>query len=276
MAYVLLSLLFDELIQVLEAIHNLTTANHGMHDPSLTSHGENQCLELRSKFPHHDSVNLLVCSPLRRTIQTTMLAFEPEISRGVQFIALADFQETSDLPCDTGSDLNILKEEFKDKHVHLCMLPEDWNSKKGKWAPHQDAIAARCREARKWLKARDEEVIVVVTHGGLLHYLTEDWTGSLKLQGNNATRFLRRMKKKIFPSSAHKPNCTGTGWENTEFRSYRFVDGDDDNASMEEIDESRQRRGNKDKPLTTEEKIQLRETATKEWESQGFEKTSKV
>lgn len=154
-----------------------------MHDPLLTAHGKNQCLDLRSHFPHHDSIDLLVCSPLRRTIQTTLLSFEAEISRNVRVIALPELQETSALPCDTGSSLTILKEEVKDKPVDLCLVTDDWDSKKGKWAPEQEAIEARCREARKWLKARDEKEIVAVTHGGLLHYLTEDWTGSVKLQG---------------------------------------------------------------------------------------------
>lgn len=64
--------------------------------------------------------------------------------------------------------------------------------------------------------------------------------------------------------STHKDysGSAGTGWENTEFRSYRFVDGDDQNASIEETAESRQRRGNEDKPLTKEEKTQMRETVT--------------
>ncbi|KAI4230303.1 MAG: hypothetical protein L6R36_000114 [Xanthoria steineri] len=219
-----------------KAVHNLTVLNHGMHDPALTPHGENQCHELQSKFPYHESIDLLVCSPLQRTVQTTLLAFEPELSRGVQCIALPEVQETSDLPCDTGSNVATLREKFKNKPVDLSLLSEDWDSKTGRWAPQQEAIERRCRDARKWLKTRDGKAIVVVTHGGLLHYLTEDWTGC-----------------EVVP---------GTGWENTEFRSYRFVDGDDQNASIEETAESRQRRGNEDKPLTKEEKTQMRETVT--------------
>ncbi|KAL8675095.1 MAG: hypothetical protein Q9168_000466 [Polycauliona sp. 1 TL-2023] len=221
-----------------------------MLDPALTPHGENQCLELQSKFPYHDSIDLLICSPIQRTIQTTLLAFEPEISRGVPCIALPDIQETSDLPCDTGSNVDVLKEKFKSKPVDLSLLAKDWDSKKGRWAPEQEAIERRCRDARQWLKRRDEKAIVVVSHGGLLHYLTEDWAGSEKFQG--------------------------TGWENTEFRSYHFVDDDNENASMDETAESRQRRGYKDKPLTKEEKVQLRHTSTKTWETQGYEKSSKV
>ncbi|KAL8723481.1 MAG: hypothetical protein Q9225_000214 [Loekoesia sp. 1 TL-2023] len=246
-----------------------------MPDPPLTELGEQQCHDLCSKFPYHANISLLVTSPLRRTIQTTLIAFESELSRSIECIALPEVQETSDLPCDTGSNLSTLKEDFKNKPVNFSLVPEDWDNKRDKWAPNQDAIDARCREARKWLKARDEDAIIVVTHGGLLHYLTEDWTGCGKFQGKGKGPLLRRIKKKLFPN-AYSSRYVGTGWENVEFRSYRFVDGDDENASVKETAESKQRRGFKDKPLTKEEKVQLRETASKDWQEQGFEKASKV
>lgn len=221
-----------------------------MLDPPLTPLGEQQCRDLCAKFPYHPSVNLVVTSPLRRTIQTSLIAFESEMSRGIECVAFPEVQETSDLPCDTGSNLSIIKEDFKDRPVNFNLVSEDWNSKQGKWQADGKAIEARCRQARKWLKMRNEEAIVVVTHGGLLHYLTEDWTGAGKFQG--------------------------TGWENVEFRSYRFVDGDDENASMKETEESKQRRGYEDKPLTKEERVQLRRTTTKSWEELGYEKANQV
>lgn len=52
-----------------------------------------------------------------------------------------------------------------------------------KWAPNTPAIAGRAREARQWLKSRPEKAVVVVSHGGFLHYLTEDWQDSTLYQG---------------------------------------------------------------------------------------------
>ena len=158
-------------------------ANHSLHDPSLTPYGEEQCRHLAQHFPYHKSVQLLVASPLRRTIYTTLLAFEPEVKRGLKIITLPEIQETSDTPCDTGSDIGVLKKEMADKPVDLSMVSEGWNSKQGKWAPDAKAIEARAREARKWLKARPEKEIVLVTHGGFLHYFTEDWDDSGKSNG---------------------------------------------------------------------------------------------
>ena len=149
-----------------------------MHDPNLTQVGEEQCRQLAANFPHHDTVELLVASPLRRTIYTALYTFDQEVKRGMKVIALPEAQETSDLPSDTGSDLDVLKEEMADKPVDLSLVHEGWNSKKDKWAPAPEAIEKRAGEARRWLKARPEKEVILVTHGGFLHYLTEDWSDS--------------------------------------------------------------------------------------------------
>lgn len=57
----------------------------------------------------------------------------------------------------------------------------------GKYAPEPNAIMARARKARQWLKNRPEKNIVVVTHGGFLHYFTEDWQDSAMYQGTSFT-----------------------------------------------------------------------------------------
>lgn len=146
-----------------------------MPDPNLTPFGEEQCHDLARNFPHHASIGAIVASPLRRTLYTALYGFESFIQKGLPVIALPEVCETADVPCDTGSDLSVLKEEMKGKPVDLSRVEEGWNAKTGKWAPTADAIEKRAREARQWLKARPEEAVVVVTHGGFLHYFTEDW-----------------------------------------------------------------------------------------------------
>lgn len=55
-------------------------------------------------------------------------------------------------------------------------------------------------------------------------------------------------------------SIAGTGWANTEYRSYQFVDktGEDPNASIEELPESRRRRQGSEIPLTDAETRELR------------------
>ncbi|KAI9784736.1 MAG: hypothetical protein M1816_000739 [Peltula sp. TS41687] len=72
--------------------------------------------------------------------------------------------------------------------------------------------------------------------------ITEDWTDSNSLPG--------------------------TGWENTECRSYQFMDEGGDNASLAETQESRQRRRGTEKPLTNDEQLQLRVATEKAWENE--------
>lgn len=62
---------------------------------------------------------------------------------------------------------------------------------------------------------------------------------------------------------------TGTGWENTEFRSYTFRSLEDENASVVETPESRRRR-NHNKALSQDEQRELRATAEKSWTDSGF------
>ncbi|KAL9131648.1 MAG: hypothetical protein Q9217_000459 [Psora testacea] len=222
-------------------IHNLSVANQSIPDPDLTPYGEEQCRHLAQSFPYHSSVELLVCSPLRRTIYTTLLGFKPEIDRGVKVIALPEVQETGDVPCDTGTDIAVLRKEMEGKPIDLGRLTDGWNSNIGKWSPAAEAVKKRAREVRQWLKARPEKEIVVVTHGGFLHFITEDWAGYQE--------------------------GLGTGWSNVEYRTFQFADGEDDNASITETAQSLAARRGTEKPLTQTERMELRETVEKSCEA---------
>lgn len=63
----------------------------------------------------------------------------------------------------------------------------------------------------------------------------------------------------------------GTGWANTEFRSYQFVEGEEgENASFTETTESYLRRRGEETPLTDAEKLQLASTAKEAWVRAGY------
>ncbi|KAJ8062995.1 hypothetical protein OCU04_008240 [Sclerotinia nivalis] len=241
------------LVRHAQGFHNLSTANHSMPDPLLTPTGKTQCETLSQTFP--EKITHLIASPLRRTLYTALYSFPTFIADGFKVVALPELQETSTLPCDTGSEPAALAEEFAGS-VDLKLVTEGWNSKVGRWDANAPAIEKRAREARVWLrdlgvKAEERGIanvnIVVVTHGGFLHYLTDDWEDS--------TLFV------------------GTGWSNTEFRSYKFRDAHftDPNALIEETKESRERRKGIEKPLTVEEQRNLKLAAENGWQKDGFQ-----
>lgn len=133
--------------------------------------------------------------------------------------------------------------------VDFSLLKEDWNDKSASpWAPAETAVEQRAHKARLYLRklaedwerenAGEEAHIIVVTHGGLLHFLTEDWCGYNK--------------------------TLGTGWENSEFRTYTFKVGEEtmrdgvDMASLQEKTESLKRRQGRDERLTADEERELR------------------
>lgn len=132
----------------------------------------------------------------------------------------------------------------------MSLVTEGWNDKKGKWRPAASAIEARAKDARTWLhdlakkeqeRTGEDVHIAVVTHGGFLHYFTEDWDEHEKF--------------------------VGTGWANMEWRSYEFVSEEGD--SLMEKGESRERRGVR--PLSESEQRNLKESAEREWGKSGYQ-----
>ncbi|KAJ4306037.1 hypothetical protein N0V88_000832 [Collariella sp. IMI 366227] len=227
---------YIHLVRHAQGFHNLCEANHSLSDPDLTPLGKEQCAHLAKTFPHHNQVTHLLASPLRRTLYTCLLSFAPALdhlkSQGggegeVKITALPDLQEVSPLPCDTGSPPSALSKEF-DGEVDFTQVSDGWNDKisaSSPYEPEMEKLEARARRARNWMRevgrewenaGRGDAHIVAVTHGGFLHFLT----------GIDGVRIEK-----------------GTGWENTEWRTYEFVEGvmgkggDDGEARLRETGE---------------------------------------
>ncbi|KAI4736421.1 PGAM-domain-containing protein [Aureobasidium sp. EXF-12298] len=190
--------------------------HNAQHDDSipdavLTPQGKSQCRDLSTAFPNHESVSLIVSSPLRRALQTSVHAFAPALQRdGVKVLLQPMSQEMNAYACDIGTDRDELEKQVKagelwdaglnvpSEKVDFSLVEEGWNSKEGKWAPDRATVQKRAAKLRSWLFNRKEEVVVVVSHGGFLHALTEDWSG--------------------FVAAA------GTGWQNCEIREFVFTE----------------------------------------------------
>lgn len=244
-----------------QGYHNLSVANQAIRDPLLTPYGEEQCNLLSKTFPYTDSIELIVASPLKRTIYTALLSFPNHKQPPV---CIPELQETSDSPCDTGSSKVEIAREFAGMSIDLKLVTDDWNSKKGPWAPQKSAIEERAAAARRWLRSRPEKNIVVVTHGGLLHYLTEDWVGSASLAG------MEHPLDHDYGMLSGFTGFAGTGWANTEFRSYTFEQGSGERASLVETQQSRTRRSGNEKPLSEAEQRNLKSSTQAEWEKHGY------
>ncbi|KAK0743230.1 histidine phosphatase superfamily [Schizothecium vesticola] len=213
-----------------QGVHNLSNANQLFPDPELTPLGEQQCAQLRRSFDRHDKITHLLSSPMRRTLQTTLLSFSPALDppSSLTVLAIPLLQEISTLPCDVGSPPAALARQFPPDKVDLSLLTDDWMDKSaaGPNAPEYGALERRAQRAREFIRdlgrgfeekeGRAAEV-VVVTHGGFAHFLTGDFEGS----GDGG----------------------GTGWGNAEGRTFVFEE-EGEGARLRETGESwRGRRG---------------------------------
>ncbi|KAK4134974.1 phosphoglycerate mutase-like protein [Trichocladium antarcticum] len=257
---------YIHLVRHAQGFHN-STGNHQIRDPDLTPLGEEQCARLQAEFPLLPQITHLVASPLRRTLHTCLLSFRPALQNAAvsnTVTAVPGLQEISTMPCDVGSSRAALAAEFGGR-VDLRLVDDAWTDKASAaspYAPDMRKLEARARAARVWLRelGRAFEAahpgvdahIVAVTHGGFLHFLTQDWDG-------------------MNPRS-------GTGWANAEWRTYGFVEGPEGEgegeARLREREVSWRRRRGSETGLSETEQMELRsavglglETERRKWDA---------
>ncbi|CCG82348.1 Phosphoglycerate mutase family protein [Taphrina deformans PYCC 5710] len=164
------------LIRHAQAEHNVNEEYH-IPDAKLTKLGESQAAQICENNPRlsQDSTRpqVIFTSPLTRTIQTSKIGFKNKAA-SCDIIPVAELQENSAMPCDTGSKLHIVKERFPD--LDFSRVPQNWNNKRGPWEDSQTALSARAQKLRDMLAERPEERIAVVTHGGFCSYLIGTYT----------------------------------------------------------------------------------------------------
>lgn len=150
-----------------KAINNETPSNVTLRDPGLTDMGLSQARSVAANFPFFEKIDLLCASPLWRTLQTASIVFDHLIKRkgkGMKIIALPDAQEASDSYTDTGSERRAIEQGFGEFVDFTEVKTEDWYKHEGDNATDTKSLLERARRLRCWLRNREENEIVVVTH----------------------------------------------------------------------------------------------------------------
>ena len=146
-------------------------------DAPLTPLGRKQAAALAPKIPQlQDKVEAVVTSPLKRTLQTTLLGWGPAVKRlGIaNVICHPGAQECNDFPCDTGVPKEELAKISEFDGFNFSQLTPDWTSKQGFYAADRESIAKRARSVRHYLRDRPEKEIALVAHGDFLRQITCD------------------------------------------------------------------------------------------------------
>mgnify|MGYP001559181311 FL=1 len=144
--------------------------------------GEAQAGSLKLTYPAlfaslSPATSLIVSSPFRRTLQTTLLGFEsllPPSSPALPLVLLPQVQECGSQPCDSGAPLHETRPLFPDWIDWSEVEREpDWNTNRGFFDAEEGAQVARGLWVRRWLRERPEETIVVVSHHGFLRRIVK-------------------------------------------------------------------------------------------------------
>lgn len=199
---------------------------HTVLDAPLTKLGRKQAAALAPKIPQlQDKVELIVTSPLKRTLQTTLLGWGPAVKRlGIKnAICHPAAQECNDFPCDTGVSREELEKISEFAGFNFDKLTHDWTSKQGFYAADRDAIAKRAQSVRQFIRDQPEQHIVLVAHGDFLRQITRDAEGPSGYMWKNAE--VRVFK--FDPETVERDSCLfefvepvegaeGYGWSDKE------------------------------------------------------------
>mmetsp|Transcript_8073 Transcript_8073/g.23727 ORF Transcript_8073/g.23727 Transcript_8073/m.23727 type:complete len:345 (+) Transcript_8073:87-1121(+) len=160
-----------------QAEHNVS-GNLALRDPPLTAFGKRQAKVLdMAPVLQGRKVELVVASPLRRTLETAVIGFANQEPKPL-FIAHPDVQETGAHPSDTGVEASNLEADFGEV-VDLSLCVPKWYEKPAPFDPETGVVRADGCEALKkrlarladWLLERPEQSIAVVSHHGVFGHL---------------------------------------------------------------------------------------------------------
>ncbi|KAK3704875.1 hypothetical protein LTR37_013566 [Vermiconidia calcicola] len=161
-------------------------------DPPLTELGKKQSEALTGVTQLQDEVDVVVTSPLKRTLQSCRLSWAPAIERlgGLKkVICLPQAQECDDWQCDIGTDREELEADPEYAEFNFSLLEPEWTSKRGFWGSDAAATTNRAQWVRQWLRERPEHTIVLVAHGDIILKITAGAEGpSWPVWGNAEAR----------------------------------------------------------------------------------------
>lgn len=177
-------------------------ASYLIADALLTARGTEQAAAIahNTAFSGHwmpgaaagecEMPELVVASPMRRTMQTAMLAFG-SLHTPPSFVLRAELMENglspSDTPCpDLGFEM-LAQSGWQQLCDEYAALPAEWHIKGSQW---RKSVLTRFATLLSWLQTRPERKIAIVGHHGFYKStLGEDFAlgevRAFKLEGGN-------------------------------------------------------------------------------------------
>lgn len=231
-----------------EALHNVANEgqpeDHTILDPVLTTVGQLQALSVPSTYNTFfnscldPTTTLIVTSPLRRTLQTTLAAFAsvlPPVSPNpVKVHIMPQAIEVGTEPCDRPGDLEETRQMYPQDGMDwsTCFSEESagWTTKEGFFSPTEECQMARATWVRRWMRDCTYEKLVVVCHHGFLRRITKTPHHLVSLDEGRHSMVIR----KVVGVLRIMLRITQAQWPNAELREYEFKDptGQDPEAEV--------------------------------------------
>ncbi|EFX03890.1 phosphoglycerate mutase [Grosmannia clavigera kw1407] len=149
-----------------------------LRDPGLTERGFQQSRQLgaalQQALPGRFDVQLVLVSPMRRTLQTAVEALDwlvgPSAAAAVPIRAHAGWQETTEHACDIGSDTAVLALDFPGVDFADVdpVFPDKTSPQAKAYAYSRQALVTRAQTVLEELHGRPEDVVLVVSHSAFL------------------------------------------------------------------------------------------------------------
>jgi len=114
-------------------------------DPPLTLLGHKQALSLRQTFVPMHRITHIVCSPMKRTLQTAVIGFRSLLEKGMTILAWPDLRECGSCNASIGSPLEELKGFVNGNPVDLALVEQGWEVK-------TDKNPEECKERVQWVR----------------------------------------------------------------------------------------------------------------------------
>jgi broad specificity phosphatase PhoE len=151
---------------------DLDEPNTFYYDARITSLGRKQALNTQKKLKDVN-FDLMICSPLTRTMQTFSLIFPNPIANS---IILPMVREHLDHSCDVGRQPSVLQKEFPNFNFNE-ISKYWWNNDvpiDEKAINHEtiEDLDKRVAKFMNWIKARPEKKIALVSHGTFISRIT--------------------------------------------------------------------------------------------------------
>ncbi len=154
-----------------ESLSNISESNYQIIDPCLTLKGYEQCELLKKKLETEkiiDNIDLIVVSPLNRTLETYSNIIDKNNVKNILTISLDEIRERIDHPCHKRISISEKKNKYKFVNFDKIKNNQDLMYTKFNGQEPKTHVIERCEWFVDWLKNRKEKNIMIITHGNFL------------------------------------------------------------------------------------------------------------